>query len=108
MINQLRQGKEEIARLKANQRQRSKANAPALQNEEEVKRRAKHFAVMYELFLDNSAFENPKPAAMTLTEQYASEQARIRGITFQLYEFLPCEYHEWLGRHKQFAKTVRQ
>ena len=108
MINQLHRGKEEIARLKANQRQRSKADTPALPNEEDIKRLAKHFAVMHELFLGNSVFGNPKPAAMNLTEQYASEQARIQGITFQLYEFLPSGYHDWLGRHKQFAKTVRQ
>ncbi|KAK7692930.1 hypothetical protein QCA50_004570 [Cerrena zonata] len=112
LVNKLHERNEEIDRLKANQRQRGRGKAstvPALvQHEDDIKRKAKQFAVMHELWLDNEVFQKPRPGPMTVKDRYASEQARIQGITLQLYEFLPEHFHELLLRHKQFGKTFQQ
>lgn len=60
LLNKVRQASEEIATLKANQRSCSaQGQVPALlhPHKEDIKRRAKCFAVMNELFLNASIFE---------------------------------------------------
>ncbi|KAK7680233.1 hypothetical protein QCA50_016742 [Cerrena zonata] len=94
LVNKLRERNEEIDRLKANQRQCGCGKAstvPTLvQHEDDIKRKAKQFAVMHELWLDNEVFQKLRPGPMTL------------------YEFLPEHFHELLLRHKQFGKIFQQ
>ncbi|CAL1715614.1 unnamed protein product [Somion occarium] len=100
----------EVAVLRQNQhcwrrRQDQTDGAPVLECvDQRISRLGKQFGVFYELWINPSVFLKPRPAQQSILECYSNSNAKDRGITLELYEFLPEEFLELLEKQPHFGQ----
>lgn len=82
-----------------------KARTP--ESDARISQFAKFFGVMHEPFVPLSALLVARPdTSSTHPGRYDSELSKVQGITAELYEVLPTDFHSKMELNPKFRSTV--